>query len=123
MRFLVLFFLVAFVSQPALADLRELMAREAEERIAADYYKQQQRNKLNEDIRQAPLKQVEATENLKAEVSELRKEVALLRQLLERLLVDQNPQTRKVWKQVRPHIQIEGMIDDGYELVEEPIGR
>ena len=26
--------------------------------------------------------------------------------------------THKVWKKVRPTIQIEGMIDDGYELVE-----
>jgi hypothetical protein len=30
-------------------------------------------------------------------------------------------QTRKVWKRVREPVQLEGGIDDGYELVDEPI--
>lgn len=53
--------------------------------------------------------------DLRIEIENLKKEILILKQLIKSL---SKPETKKVWKQVRPHIQIEGMIDDGYELVE-----
>jgi len=72
------------------------------------------------------IKQSERARETCKELKELRKEIALLRDLIEKLLAKppavktNHAITRKVWKQVRPSIQIEGMIDDGFELVDEP---
>lgn len=65
---------------------------------------------------------------LLAELSALRQELIALKEGMERLsakpvVIEPIVPTRKVWKQVRQPVQIEGMIDDGYELVEEPIRR
>lgn len=57
-------------------------------------------------------------------ILEVRNELRLIREELKLLRIavqptPNKPETRKVWKQVREPVQIEGMIDDGYELVEE----
>lgn len=57
-------------------------------------------------------------------ILEVRNELRLIREELKLLRIavqpiPDKPETRKVWKQVREPVQIEGMIDDGYELVEE----
>jgi hypothetical protein len=55
--------------------------------------------------------------SLRNEVAGLRKEINAIREMLSKSFP--RPETRKVWKQVRPAMQIEGMIDDGFELVPE----
>lgn len=82
-----------------------------------------------EQIKQSPARQTDAIESMRDEIKSLKNELQLIRDLLQMLVDNQPaspasptaPATRKVWKKVRPSIQIEGMIDDGYELVEEPI--
>jgi hypothetical protein len=55
--------------------------------------------------------------SLRNEVAELRKEIKAICEMLSKSFP--RPEPKKVWKQVRPSMQIEGMIDDGFELVPE----
>ncbi len=74
-----------------------------------------------------PVRHADEIAELRSEIKALRIELALLRDLIQKSLAKPSTPTptyvptRKVWRQVREPIQIEGGIDDGYELVEEPI--
>lgn len=112
------FLLLVCVASPAFGQT-EIDRLEADRGLEISY----QSSLAEQKRKQTPERQVEAIEKMRGEITELRNELRLIRELLQKLVEKQVVATpaRKVWKQVRPAIQIEGMIDDGYELVEEPV--
>ena len=111
---------------PSVVSAQSLETGTTVEDMQVEYDRHRRSQATTIELRNAPVRQAEGLEGIQAELKALRQELVLLRQLLNQLLVKpvepvQAVPTRKVWKQVRMPIQIEGMIDDGYELVEEPI--